>query len=131
MGTMALRWREALSTVTPVAVLGTLTCCALPITLVTLGAGSVVASMVSTAPWLVVLSRHKAWVFLFAGLMLATDYWILYHSTSVACQPGGVCHIAHPFGRWMRRVFWGSVTLYAVGIGTAYLSLPIAKAFGY
>jgi len=131
MGTTALRWREALSTVTPVAVLGTLTCCALPITLVTLGAGSVVASMVSTAPWLVELSRHKAWVFLFAGLMLAVDYWILYRSTGVACQPGGVCHIGHPFGRWMRRVFWGSVALYLVGLGAAYLLLPVAKLFGY
>ncbi len=131
MGTTAFRWREALSTATPVAVLGTLTCCALPITLVTLGAGSVVASMVSTAPWLVELSRHKAWVFLLAGLMLATDYWILYRSTGVACQPGGVCHIDHPFGLWMRRVFWGSVAMYSVGLAAAYLLLPVAKLFGY
>ena len=131
MGTMAFRWREALSTAAPIAVLGTLVCCALPIALVTLGAGSVVASLISTAPWLVVLSRNKESVFLLAGLMLATDYWVLYRSKGVACQPGGVCHIAHPFGRWMRRVFWGSVALYAVGIGAAYLSLPIAKALGY
>ena len=131
MRTTAFRWRAALSAVTPVAVLGTLVCCALPITLVTLGAGSVVASMISTAPWLVVLSRNKEWVFLLAGFMLATDYWILYRSTSVACLPGGVCHIAHPFGRWMRRVFWGSVGLYALGLTAAYLLLPVAKIFGY
>ena len=131
MGTIAFRWREALSTVTPVAVLGTLTCCALPITLVTLGAGSVMASMVSTAPWLVGLSRNKEWVFMLAGLMLATDYWILYRSNAVACQPGGACHIAHPFGRWMRRVFWGSAALYPLGLAAAYLLLPVAKLFGY
>ena len=79
---MITRWREGLSTLAPVAVLGTLICCALPILLVALGAGSVVASLVSAAPWLVALSRSKDWVFLVAGALLAADYWILYRSTS-------------------------------------------------
>ncbi len=128
---MEFRWREGLSAATPVAVLGTLVCCALPATLVALGAGSVVASLISSASWIVVLSRNKEWVFLIAGLILAADYWILYHSTSTACRPGGVCHVSHPFGRTMRRVFWGSVVLYAVGLGAAYLLLPVVKFFGY
>ena len=131
MGTSAFRWRETLSATTPVAVLGTLICCALPMTLVALGAGSVVASLISTAPWLVALSANKAWVFLFAGLLLASDYWILYRSTSVACQPGGVCHVSHPFGRWMRRVFLTSIALYLIGVSAAYLLLPIVRMFGY
>ena len=128
---MLTRWREGLSTLAPVAVLGTLICCALPIVLVAVGAGSVMASLVSTAPWLVVLSRNKEWVFLLAGGLLAADYWILYRSTSGACQPGGVCHISHPFGRWMRRVFWGSCALFAAALFAAYLLLPVAKLFGY
>jgi len=128
---MLTRWREGLSTLAPVAVLGTLICCALPIVLVAVGAGSVVASLVSTAPWLVVLSRNKEWVFLVAGGLLAADYWILYRSTSEACQPGGVCHISHPFGRWMRRVFLGSCVLFAAALFAAYLLLPVAKFFGY
>ena len=82
---MLTRWREGLSTLAPVAVFGTLICCALPIVLVALGAGSVVASLVSTAPWLVALSRNKEWVFLVAGGLLAADYWILYRSTNGAC----------------------------------------------
>ncbi len=125
------RWREVLLTATPVAVLGTLVCCALPITLVALGAGSVVASLGAAAPWLVPLTRNTEWVFALAGLLLAVNYFVLYRSTSVACQAGGVCHVSHPFGRWMRRLFWGSVTLYAVGLAAAYLLLPVAKAFGY
>ncbi len=72
----------------------------------------------------------REWVFLLAGLMLTADYWILYRSTSAACQPGGVCHASHRFGRLMRRVFWGSAVAYGVGLGAAYLSLPLAKAFG-
>lgn len=124
------RWREALTGVTPVAVSATLVCCALPIALVAIGAGTVVASLVSAAPWLVALSRHKAWVFAFAGLLLAADYWALYRSGR-ACRPGGVCHTSHPLGRWMRRVYWASVAAYGVGLFAAYLSLPVAQLLGY
>ncbi len=127
---MEFRWREGLSAATPVAVLGTLVCCAIPATLVAVGAGSVVASLVSSAPWLVELSRNKEWVFLLAGLMLAVDYWILYRSASTACQPGGVCHVSHPFGRTMRWVFWSSVVLFLLGLAAAYLLLPVAKMLG-
>ena len=128
---MLMRWREGLTAVAPVAVLGTLICCALPIVLVAVGAGSVVASVVATAPWLVALSRNKEWVFLVAGVLLAIDYWILYQSTSGECQSGGVCHVSHPFGRWIRRVFRGSCALFAAALGAAYLLLPVAQLLGY
>ena len=49
---------------------GTLVCCVLPATLVLIGAGSVMASLVSTVPALVVLSQHKALVFTLAGVGL-------------------------------------------------------------
>ncbi len=128
---MFARWREVLTTITPVAVVGTLVCCAIPITLVTIGAGSVVASLVSAAPWLVTLTRHKEWVFVLSGFLLAANYWGLYRSGGAACKPGGVCHPTHPVGRWLRRVYWGSVALYGVGFGAAYLSVPVARALGY
>jgi len=124
------RWREALLTTAPVAVLGTLVCCALPITLVALGAGSVMASLVAGAPWLVVLSQHKAWLFGFSAVLLVGNFWVLYRSTSAACRPGGACHISHPFGRLMRRLYWGVLGLYLVGFAAAYLSLPVARMLG-
>ena len=131
MSEASLRWRQALSATTPVAVLGTLVCCALPITLVALGAGSVVASMVSTFPWIVTLTEHKAWVFTISALLLAANYWALYRSGGVACDPGGVCHPSHPVGRWMRQAFRFSTAVYVVGFAATFLSLPIAKLFGY
>jgi len=121
------RWRETLGGLVPVAVVATLVCCALPITLVALGAGSVVAALITVAPWVTVFSRHKEWVVLTAGLGLVVDYWVLFRSTSAACQPGGVCHVSHPFGQWLRRLFWASVAAYIVGIGAAYFLLPIVK----
>ena len=48
----------------------TLVCCALPATLVTIGAGAVLASVVTAVPQLVWLSEHKMPLFAFAGLML-------------------------------------------------------------
>lgn len=49
---------------------GTLVCCVLPAALVLLGAGSVMATLVSTVPSLVVLSEHKPAVFGLAGMGL-------------------------------------------------------------
>lgn len=129
MPTMS-HWRETLTGVTPVAVLGTTVCCALPITLVSLGFGSVVASLVSTAPWLVALSAHKIWVFLAAGGLLAANYWALYRSGGASCEVGAACHPSSRTGRWLRRVFWGTVSLYAIAVFAAYLSLPVARALG-
>lgn len=131
MRTVLARWRELLAGATPVAVLGTLVCCALPIALVALGAGAVVATAVSAAPWLVALTEHKEWVFSLSAFLLAADYWVLYRSRSVACQPSGVCHGSHPVGRWMRRLFWGSAGLYGVALAAAYLLLPVARMLGY
>jgi len=125
------RWVETLTAALPVAVSGTLVCCALPIALVALGAGSVMAALVETAPWLVGLSRHKEWIFLGVGVLLVVDYWVLYHSGAAACRPGGACDPARPLGRWLRRVYWASVALFGVGVAAAYLSLPVAMALGY
>lgn len=52
---------------------GTLVCCVLPAVLVLVGAGSVMAGLVSHVPGLVVLSEHKGVVFSLAGgaLLLA------------------------------------------------------------
>lgn len=111
---------------TPVAVLGTTVCCALPITLVALGLGSVVASLVTTAPWLVTLSQHKAWVFLLAGGLILANYWALYGGGS-ACEPGGVCDPTRPHGQWLRRIFWGTAGMYGIAVFAAYLSVPLAR----
>jgi hypothetical protein len=64
--------REALiSSLALFTSLGTLVCCALPAMLVALGAGAVMAGLVTAAPQLVWLSRYKGIVFAVAGAMLA------------------------------------------------------------
>src|SRR5947207_15098362 len=56
------------------ASVSTLLCCALPSLFVVIGLGATVASVVSAAPWLTTLSRHKHWTFTIAGVLIALNF---------------------------------------------------------
>src|SRR5579871_4828465 len=58
--------------------LGTLLCCALPSLLVLFGLGTTVATILSIAPWLVTLSRHKIWVFATSGVLIIGNFVYVY-----------------------------------------------------
>ena len=72
---------------------GTLLCCALPSLLVLLGLGATVASVLSSVPWLVTLSRHKDWVFAVSGALIAANFGYVYliapklQAKGAACSP--------------------------------------------
>ena len=104
------------------ALLGT-TCCALPITLVALGAGGAVASLASGAPWLIVLSQYKAWTFATTGVVLGYAWWRLRRATE--CGLEDVRRL-----RWQRGVLVGSTGLLAVSAFAAYGLLPLVQRFG-
>ncbi|HDN69409.1 MAG: hypothetical protein DRQ45_01515 [Gammaproteobacteria bacterium] len=116
---------RTLSWLTLFASTGTLICCALPITLVTLGLGTTVAALTSTFPVLVVLSEFKIWVFAFSAFMLAVSGWLLYRPgrrCPVDLQLGALCSNAHV---WNRRIYWLSVIIWSAGFFAAYLALPL------
>lgn len=107
--------------------LSTLICCALPSVLVALGAGAVVASLVSALPWLVWVSHYKTWFFIIAGVLLATNFVLVYWPQSrVACVVGGgrACEAAK---RWNKLLLWVSVALYGFGFFMTYLALPLRR----
>jgi len=64
---------------------GTLVCCALPALLVSLGAGAVMASVVSSVPQIVWFSEHKLSVFIFAGVMLSISGLLQWQARSLPC----------------------------------------------
>jgi len=65
---------------------GTLVCCVLPATLVLLGAGSVMASLVSAVPSLVLLSANTPMVFGRAGVgLLVAGVSVWRQATSGSC----------------------------------------------
>jgi hypothetical protein len=64
---------------------GTLICCALPALLVSLGAGAVMASVVSSVPQIIWFSEHKLGVFIFAGVMLSISGLLQWQARSLPC----------------------------------------------
>ncbi len=113
---------------------GTLLCCALPSLLVLFGLGATVASVLSEAPWLVAMSHHKHWVFIVAGLLIASNFVYIYsiapklQARSGACGPNdpAACQTA---SRFSRIILWCSAVLYLTGCFTAYLLGPILNHF--
>jgi hypothetical protein len=91
---------------------------------VALGLGSVVASAVSAAPWLALISAYKAAAFTASGLLLALNYWLVVVRPR-RCRPGELCHVASPWMRWNRRVFWLSLAVYVAALALTYGSLLV------
>ena len=103
---------------------GTLVCCAIPITLVSLGFGAVVAGMAASAPWLITLSLYKGWVFVASGGLIALAARSVY-------RPGRACPadpvLAAACARadtWNRRFIVLSGVLWLAGFVAAYV-LPV------
>jgi mercuric ion transport protein len=113
---------------------GTLLCCALPSLLVLLGLGATVASFLSAVPWLVTLSRHKNWVFFVSGILIVSNLGYTYvvaprlRGTGAAC-PTDAPEACEQASTLSRTVLWISVSLYAIGLFSAYLLGPILMRF--
>lgn len=103
--------------------LAALVCCALPSLLVLLGLGTTVAAVVSAAPWLVALSRHKEWVFLAAGVLIVGSRLYLRYVTPHVARDGVSCPV--PLSRATRVVWWTSAVLFAAGAFVAYGLAPL------
>ena len=107
----------------------TLICCALPSVLVLLGMGTAVASLLSAAPWLVSLSRHKIWTFSIAGTLIACSF-VMTYVIAPRLQDGETCNADDPttcgeVSKLSRVLLWGSAIVYSGGFFVAYLLGPI------
>ena len=122
---LTFSWR--LSWFTLFASSGTLICCALPIILVTLGMGASVAALTSTFPFLIVLSQHKIWVFIFSGLMLALSAWFIYRPNQSCPTDPYQAKICITTKSWNKRIYWFSVIIWSSGFFAAFLALPLRK----
>lgn len=106
---------------------GTLVCCALPALLVMLGAGSVMASLLSWFPGLTLLSQQKAVVFGLAAAALISAGQSLYRSSRGSCpldpQQAARCRRRLRQARWLYLV---SCTAFITGGTVAYV-LPLLQ----
>ena len=109
----------------------TLICCALPSVLVLLGMGTTVASLLSAAPWLVSLSRHKIWTFSIAGVLIAMSF-VMTYLIAPRLRQGEVCDADDPttcgeVSKISRVILWGSALIWSGGFFVAYLLGPILE----
>lgn len=116
-------WLPTLSLFTS---LGTLVCCALPALFVTLGAGAVLAGLVSTVPWLVALSKYKVWTFGIAGVLLIIAGIMRWKSRNAPCpidpEQAKACDRLRKVSAWIYGI---SVAIYAVGFFFAFIAVHI------
>jgi hypothetical protein len=109
----------------------TLICCALPSVLVLLGMGTAVASLLSAAPWLVSLSRHKIWTFSIAGSLIAASF-VMTYIIAPRLREGEACEADDPttcgeVSKVSRVILWGSALIWSGGFFVAYVLGPILE----
>lgn len=98
------------------ASVSTLLCCALPALLITIGAGAVMAGLVSNVPGYVWLTERKIELFVIAGVLLAGAVWARWATRNAPCPTDPAQ--AKLCGR-MRKIggviLWLAVAAYLIG----------------
>ena len=105
----------------------TLLCCALPILLVSLGFGAIVASLNFNIPGLVFLAEHKLWTLSLSALLLIFLAWVIWRpnqSCPADIQLAAQCQKAK---LWNKRIFWLSVSIWSIGFFFSMLLLPLRQ----
>ena len=104
----------------------TLICCVLPGIFIFLGFGSVLASLISTAPWLIDISQHKVLLFVISGIILGLAIGIFRHSSKYPCPIDPVKALACKRLRLLTRYFlFTSLLLYLIGLIFNVIVIPI------
>jgi len=108
---------------------GTLLCCALPILLVTLGFGAVMASLNYNVPGLMYLAEHKVWTLTIAGMVLVALAWVIWRPNQHCPSEPALAAICQKSKLWNKRIFWISSLIWFIGFFTSYLLLPMHNFF--
>lgn len=114
-----LQGAVAVSTLALLASTGTLICCVLPAVMVALGAGAVLAGVLTEVPALIWLSRHKALVFGTAATLIVVAGVFLWRARSAPCPADPALAAACARLRRGSVMLWGLAVLLA-SIGTTY-----------
>ncbi|WP_413613369.1 hypothetical protein [Bdellovibrio sp. HCB-110] len=102
---------------------GTLICCALPALLVSLGMGAVLAGLAGNVPGLIWVSENKLIVFVFAGVMLSLNGFLLWRNRNAPCPIDPQLRDACISGRkFSARVYILSVLVFLTGFFFAFIA---------
>ena len=102
---------------------GTLICCALPALFVSLGAGAVMASVVTSVPQIVWFSEHKLGVFIFAGVMLSISGFLQWKARSLPCPSDKeLAELCNRTRANSLRIYIFSVSIFLIGGFMAFVA---------
>lgn len=102
--------------------LSTLLCCALPVTMVTLGMGASFASLTATFPEIIWLTSKKEYLFVITAILLIISFALIKNSEKLPCpidiQQRELCQSSRAF---TRKVYWFTVIVYLIGLSFSYI----------
>lgn len=102
--------------------LGTLLCCALPALFVALGAGAVLAGLLSNLPFLIIISRYKDILFLISGLLIIFSGLLIWKGRNAPCPADPLkakaCNLLRKISIF---IYFFSMLIYLIGFFFAYL----------
>lgn len=106
---------------------GTLLCCALPILLVSMGFGAVIASLNYNIPGLMFLAENKFWTLSLAALLLVLLAWVIWRPNQACPTDPELATTCEAAKNWNQRIFWISVVVWSVGFFFSVLLLPLRQ----
>jgi mercuric ion transport protein len=108
---------------------GTLLCCALPILMVSLGFGAVVASLNYNIPGLLFLAEHKFWTLSLSALILFFLAWVIWRPSQNCSAEPELATQCQKAKRLNQHIFWLSIGIWCIGFFFSVLVLPLRQLF--
>jgi hypothetical protein len=100
----------------------TLLCCALPVTLVSIGMGASFAALTANVPQLIWLVERKNWLFAITAILLVSAYLLMQNARRLACpvdsEQRELCEDSKSIST---KIFWVSVAFYGIGFCFSYV----------
>ena len=106
---------------------GTLLCCALPVLLVSMGLGAVVASLNYNIPGLLFLAEHTIWTLSLAALLLVFMAWVIWRPDQACPTDPKLAATCLEAKSSNQRIFWVSVVIWGTGFFFSILLLPLRQ----
>ena len=99
----------------------TLVCCFLPVLLVTLGAGGVMASLYALVPEIIWISQNKNTIFPIVAFILFLNGYILWKKRRIPCpNDSRKAEICSQYRKFSLILYFISLIIFAVGFFFAY-----------
>ena len=101
---------------------GTLICCALPSLFVAIGAGAVLAGLISNFPLLIVLSKYKTILFIISGTLIIFSGFLLWYSRNAPCPADPKkAKTCSRLRKGSLFIYFASLLIYSIGFFFAFI----------